>query len=611
MKTLPLALLLCAAPALAQAPVRYQVAFPNAVHHEARIEVTFADLPAGPLEVRMSRSSPGRYAIHEFAKNVYAVEAYDGAGRPLEAMRPDPYGWTVGGHDGTVRFVYTLFADRADGTYSGIDRTHAHLNMPATFAWAHGLEDRPISIAFRPPEGSGWKVATQLAPTDDPYTFTAPDLQYFLDSPTEVSDFDVREWTVRSGGKERTIRIALHHAGTDAELDAYAEMAKKVVAEQIAIYGEPADYDYGTYTFIADYLPWVAGDGMEHRNSTILASTRALADGALRNLGTLSHEFFHAWNVERIRPATLEPFDFERANMSRELWLAEGFTSYYDDLAIRRAGLISDDDLAAALSGTLDAVINSPGRRFFSPVEMSMRAPFVDAATTVDPTNHANTFISYYTWGAAIGLGLDLTLRTRFDASLDDFMREMWRAHGKPGKPYTLDDVRATLGRVAQDPAFAAEFFERYIAGRDVVDYDALLAGAGFVLRRAAPGRPTLGRVRLEFRDGHALVASPTLIGTPLYEAGIDRGDRILTLDGRPVAAEADVAAVLAAHAPGDAIAITFEQRGRTGSATLTLAEDPTLEVVTFETAGRPVTDEIRAFRAAWLGSRAGAGRTS
>ncbi|HEX6938773.1 MAG TPA: PDZ domain-containing protein [Longimicrobiales bacterium] len=600
------------AAARAQAPVRYDVSFPNVVHHEARIEATFAELPDGPLDVRMSRSSPGRYAVHEFAKNVYAVEAYDGAGRRLDITRPDPYGWTIAGHDGTVRFVYTLFADRADGTYSGIDASHAHLNMPATFVWARGLERRPITVTFHPPRGSDWKVATQLAPTDDPFTFTAPNLYYFFDSPAELSDFDLRTWTVPAGDRTYTIRLALHHAGTDAALDRYTEMAKKVVAEELAIFGAPADYDFGTYTFIADYLPWVAGDGMEHRNSTILTSTRALeGDGMLRNLGTLAHEFFHSWNVERIRPKTLEPFDFERANMSRELWLAEGFTSYYEDLALRRAGLISDDDYAAALSGVVNAVVNMPGRRFFSPVEMSMRAPFVDAATAIDPTNHANIFISYYTWGAAIGLGLDLTLRTRFGSTLDDFMREMWRAHGKPEKPYALDDVRAALARTSKDTAFAREFFDRYIGGRDVVDYEALLARAGFLVRRAAPGRPSLGRLSVALRDGHLVVTAPTLIGSPVYDAGIDRGDRILSLDGHALTSEADLAAVLAAHAPGDHIPVTYEQRGRTRSATITLVEDPTLEVVTFEKAGRPLTEEIRALRAAWLGSKAGRRTTS
>ncbi|HEX7087113.1 MAG TPA: hypothetical protein VF198_12160, partial [Vicinamibacterales bacterium] len=322
---LPLALLpLLATPAPAQSPVRYVVSFPNAVHHEAEVVAIFADLADRPLEVRMSRSSPGRYALHEFAKNVYNVRAFDGEGRPLEVIRPDPYGWTVAGHDGTVRFAYTLFADRADGTYSGVDATHAHLNMPATFAWARGLEERPITVTFRVPAESGWKVASQLAPSADPWTFTAPGLQYFMDSPTELSDFELREWTVESNGKTYTIRLAVHHAGTDAELDAYAAMARRVVAEQMAVFGELPDYDHGTYTFIADYLPYVSGDGMEHRNSTVLTSTRSLADGAMANLGTLSHEFFHCWNMERIRSAAIEPFDFERANMSGELWLGEG-----------------------------------------------------------------------------------------------------------------------------------------------------------------------------------------------------------------------------------------------------------------------------------------------
>ena len=602
-----LALLLAAPAAFAQAPVRYQVEFPNAEHHEARIAVTFDEVPAGPLEVRMSRSSPGRYAIHEFAKNIYAVEAYDGAGRPLEVTRPDPYGWTVDGHDGTVRFVYTLFADRAGGTYSGIDLSHAHLNIPATFAWARGLEDRPIRVTFEPPEGSGWKVATQLVATDDPYTYTAPDLYYFLDSPIELSDFDVREWTVGSGDETYTIRIALHHLGTDAEFDAYAEMAQKVVAEQIAVFGEPADFDYGSYVFITDYLPWAVGDGMEHRNSTILTSTRPLSTGALANLGTLSHEFFHTWNVERMRPRSLEPFDFERANMSPDLWLAEGFTSYYDDLTIRRAGLLSDDDYARWLSGTLNTVINMPGRRFFSPVEMSMRAPFIDAATSIDPTNNANTFISYYTWGSAIGLGLDLTLRTRYGLTLDDYMRELWRTYGKTEVPYTIDDVRAALGRVTGDREFAEALFANYIEGRDVVDYEALLEPAGFILRKANPGAAWLGRIQLRAEDGGARVLSPTLIGSPIYEAGVDRGDLIVSLSGRNVSDAADVGSVLAAHQPGDRVQITFEQRGQRRTATLTLAEDPTLEVVTFEAAGRPLDADVRAFREAWLGSKAAA----
>lgn len=600
-------LALLPATAGAQAPVTYEVRFPNAVHHEAEITVTFADVPAGALEVRMSRSSPGRYALHEFAKNVYAVSAEDGSGRKLAITRPDPYGWTVAGHNGTVRFRYTLFADRVDGTYAAVDATHAHLNMPATFAWARGLETRPIRVTFHPPAGSGWKAATQLVPTDRPMTFTAPDLQYFLDSPTELSDFALREWTVASGGRPQTIRLAVHHAGTDAEVDRYAEMARKVVAEQIAVFGEAPAFDHGTYTFIADYLPYASGDGMEHRNSTILTSSGSLASNAAGLLGTLSHEFFHAWNMERLRSRMLEPFDFERANMSDELWFGEGFTSYYDDLTIKRAGLMSLDEYARGIGGVLNSVINAPGRRYHSAVEMSQQAPFVDAAVSVDPTNRANTFLSYYTWGTAIGLGLDLTLRTRFrGVTLDDYMRALWQRHGKPERPYTLADLERALAELTGDAAFAADFFGRYIRGRDVPDYEALLAQAGLLLRKANPGRPTLGQAQIRYDGGQAHLVSGTLVGTPLYEAGLDRGDRIIALAGRPVRSDDDVNAVLAAHAPGDAVEIRYEQRGRKHTATLRLAEDPRLEVVTFERAGRPVSAEIRRFREAWLGSKAG-----
>lgn len=605
MRTLvAIALLLAATSAAAQQPIRYDVAFPNAVHHEAEITITFTDLPASPLEVRMSRSSPGRYALHEFAKNVYAVEATDSRGNPLAVTRPDPYGWTVSGHDGTVRFSYTLFADRADGTYSGIDLTHAHLNIPATFAWARGLEDRPITVSFRVPAGSRWKVATQLFPTNDPYTFTAPNLYYFLDSPTELSDFDVREWTVRDRDRDYTIRLAVHHDGTPEELDAFAEMAKAVVAEQIAVFGELPDFETGSFVFIACYLPWVSGDGMEHRNSTILTSTYPIG-AAAANLGTLSHEFFHVWNTERLRARTLEPFDFERANMSDALWFGEGFTSYYDDLTIHRAGLIDLGAYARGLAGVLNAVINSPGRRFFSPVEMSMQAPFVDAATSVDPHNRVNTFISYYTWGAAIGLGLDLTLRARFDRTLDDFMRMLWVEFGRTEVPYTVDDLRRALGRFTGDQPFADDFFARYVTGREVPDYASLLARAGLLLRNANPGAPTLGRASLQPAEDGVLVASQTLIGSPLYEAGIDRGDRIVSLAGRTVATPADVQDILATHRPGDTLEVTFVQRGQTRTARITLAEDDRLEIVPFEDAGRELDRNTRRFRESWLGPHA------
>lgn len=592
------------APAAAQ-EVRYEFRLPNAAHHEAEITVTWTGVAAGrPLEARMSRSSPGRYALHEFAKNVYAVRAEDSRGRPLVVTRPNPHQWDIAGHDGTVRLRYTLFADRADGTYSQVDRTHAHLNAPATWMWARGMESRPVRVTFAGLP-AGWQVATQLFPTDQPGTFTAPDFQYFMDSPVMAADLDIRSWEVTSGGRTQTIRLAIHHAGTRAEVDRYVEMIQKVVLEQAGVFGELPPFDGGVYTFLACYLPHASGDGMEHRNSTVLTSSGSLAQAALGLLGTVSHEFVHIWNVERIRPRSLEPFDFERENMSGELWLAEGFTSYLGPLTIRTAGITDDRQYARGLSGTVNAVLNAPGRQYFSAHDMSLQAPFVDAATSVDPQNRQNTFISYYTWGAGIGLALDLTLRQRFNLTLDDYMQALWSEFGRTERPYTMAEVRATLGRVTRDPAFADDFYDRFIEGQEAPDYRTLLAQAGFVVRQAAAGQAWLGDVAWRAEGDRVALQAGPLVGTPLHEAGMDRGDRLLTIDGREATSPATIAEALSARRPGDTVPITFESRGQRLSAMVTLRESPRVEVVALEEAGQAPTAEQAAFRQRWLGSRA------
>ena len=487
--------LLAPAAARAQAPVEYRLSFPEPEHRLMTVEARFEDVPAGPLELRMSRSSPGRYALHEFAKNVLDVRVTDAAGAELPIVRPNPHQWNVAGHSGTVRVAYRVFGDRVDGTYLGIDSTHAHINMPAALMWARGFELRPVTVRFLPPAGAGWRVGTQLLPGADPFTFTAPNLQYLMDSPSEVSAFSLRTFTLADAPRAPVIRLAVHHTGTDAELDAFTRDVERIVREAGRVYGEFPAFDGNTYTFIADYTPWASGDGMEHRNSTIVTSQVSIRGNRLGLLDTISHEFFHAWNVERIRPRALEPFNFEDANMSGELWLAEGFTSYYGPLVLLRSGLSQVADFTGEIASVIDDVRSKPGRILRSAEEMSRLAPFVDGAVAVDRTNFDNTYISYYTWGAAIALGLDLTLRDRSNGAvtLDHFMRALWQKHGKPGGkapgyvdvPYTMGDLKAALASVAGDQAFADDFFSRFIQGREVVPYESLLARAGLVLRAA------------------------------------------------------------------------------------------------------------------------------
>jgi predicted metalloprotease with PDZ domain len=318
----------------------------------------------------------------------------------------------------------------------------------------------------------------------------------------------------------------------------------------------------------------------------------------------VAHEFFHAWNVERMRPAALEPFDYEKVNMSGELWFAEGFTSYYTNLILRRAGLIDTPSYAVAIGGGISTVNNSPGRNYRSPVEMSMHAPFVDRAVSIDPNNHGNTFISYYTWGSVVGLALDLSLRRRFGAvglSLDAYMRAAWEQFGATETPYTVDDLEGVLADLTGDPAFAEEFFDLYVRGRTVPDFSDLLAPAGMVVRQSNPDRAWIGSVGFTTDGGGAVVSGYTQVGSPLYDAGVDRGDQILAVNGANVMSRSDLTTILADLDPGDDVTIRFASRGTEQEATVSTEADPRLEVVLFEQVERPLTREIEAFRASWL----------
>ena len=609
-----------ATPAPAPAPadattIQYRLSFPEPQHRWMQVEALFPGVPAGALQVRMSRSSPGRYALHEFAKNVYAVEIADGTGKALTAARPDAHQWDVDGHDGTVRVRYRVYGDRVDGTYLGIDTSHAHINTPAALMWARGLERRPVRVTLTQPSGASWKVATQLFPSDDPLSFTAPNLQYLLDSPIEFGPGRIESFPAPmpgGGGKPApTIRVALHHAGSDDDIAPYVDGVRRIVEQARRLFGEYPEFENATYTFLADYLPSASGDGMEHRNSTVLTSRSSLATARVALLGTVSHEFIHAWNVERIRPKSLEPFDFEEANVSGELWLAEGVTSYYDGLLLARAGLIELPALLNDLGGVVSQVAGSPATRFRTAEGMSRMAPFVDAASWIDRTNWPNTYISYYVHGAAIGFGFDFAIRqnTGNRASLDDVMKTMWKSFGKPGgrepgyvdRPYTPRDFEEAIGQVTGDRAFASDLMRRYVQGHEVMDYARLVQQAGLVIKPLFPGRASLGTLSTEQADGGLRITAPTRLGSPAYDAGLDRDDVIRTVNGQAVGTSDQLDGVLRKLKPGTRVTIGFTQRRQEKSAGAVLGEDPRFDLLAVEAAGGTPNDAQKAFRASWL----------
>lgn len=592
-------------------PIRYVFSFPEPQHRWMQVEATFPALPDRPLELRMSRSSPGRYSLHDFAKNVYDVQASDGRGRALTLTRPDPHGWIVREPGASVTVRYKVYGDLVDGTYLAIDPTHAHINMPAAVLWARGFDDRPTLLTFTPPSGAAWQVATQLHPGPNAFEFTAPNLAYLMDSPVEFGPVSMRQFTVAA----RTFRFAAHHRGTDAELDGYVKDVEKIVRQQGTIFGEYPDFEPGHYTFLGDYLPYAAGDAMEHRNSTVLTSAGSIRSSRSALLDSVAHEFFHVWNVERIRPRSLEPFDLERENMSGELWLAEGFTQYYGPLTLHRAGLADLRDTSDTFTDLVEAVVVAPGRLVRSAEEMSRMAAFTDGGTTADRTNWTNTYTSYYPFGGAIALALDLTLRERTGGrvTLDDFMRAMWRVHGKPGgsreghvdRPYTAADAEARLAEVSGDAGFARDFFARFVRGREVADYASLLARAGLTLRRRSPGRAWWGDLRMESRGGRAVVVGLVAPASPAYAAGLEQDDEIRQVDDARVRSSEDVYAALQRHQPGALVRVTYLDRtGLEKTTTVTLAEDPHLEIVPAEATGNVLTPVQRRFRDGWLAAK-------
>lgn len=608
-------------PAWAQGPpVEYTLSFPAPEHRWMQVEARFPGVPNGPLQVRMARTSPGRYALHEFAKNVFDVSIVGGKGQRLTATRPDPHQWDVAGHDGTVVITYKVFGDRTDGTYLGVNEVHAHINIPAALMFARGWFERPARVTFVQPPGKSWKVATQLFPTGNPLVFTAPNIHYLMDSPADFSNFTLREFVVddgrKSSGPPPTIRIALTHDGTDADADAFAKDVERIVREMTMIFGELPEFETNTYTFLSTYLPWASGDGMEHRNSTSLTSSGSLRNPAQRQgiLGTVAHEFFHAWNMERIRSAGVEPFDFEDADMSDDLWLGEGFTNYFDSLVQVRSGITTIDQFAGELANVINTVALSPGRMFRSAVDMSRLAPFVDAAASIDRTAWPNLFISYYTYGQAIGLGLDLSLRDRSTGKVtgDQFMNALWTQFGRPGQKepgkvsttYTVDGLKETLSKVSSDRRFTNDFFNRFIEGRELVDYARLLGRAGFVVRKRSGGGPFVGQVNLQPAGSAFRVAGMVPMDSPLYKAGVAQDDQIVRLGSTGLNPTNTLDAALANHKAGDRVPLRFVRRsGEIVNTTITLEEDPRVEVVLVEKSGGTLTDDQRRFRDAWLGS--------
>jgi predicted metalloprotease with PDZ domain len=494
--------------------------------------------------------TPGSYMIREFARHVQDFAAADAAGRPLEWEKINKNSWRVKTNNAReVRVTYRVYANELTVRTNELNSDHAFWNNAALLMYLERSLKHPTTLRINP--APGWKIATGLPPVrGEKNTFSAENFDILYDSPVEVSDFKQLDFQVR-GVKHR---IAIDGEGNH-DPDRLRSDVQKIVEAQIAMFSE---IPYRDYTFIL-HLRANTGGGLEHLNSTALGFRRfAFAtETGYRNFNSLvSHEFFHLWNVKRIRPDSLGPFDYTKENYTRLLWVAEGITEYYGNLMLRRAGLISDRAYLDQLATSIQNFEETPGRRLMSAEEASFDA-WIKLYRPDE--NSVNTSVSYYGKGELLGMLLDLEIRRRTNGakSLDDVMRYLYTEFYKRDRNYTPADFQKACELMAGTNL--DQFFSRYVRGRDELPFVEIFQGAGLTLLR----EPLVER--LTFRgflgadleqEGNFIAVKSVRAGMPAYEHGLNAGDKIVALDGKHVTKEV-FDSIIAAKQPGDTVRLS------------------------------------------------------
>jgi predicted metalloprotease with PDZ domain len=537
----------------AQPEISYTVSMSKPHTHLLEVEMRLR-APRLPSELNLIMPvwSPGSYLIREFGRHVqdFSVRAAEG-GRELRWQKTDKNTWRVEtGGATSLSVTYQVYANDLSVRTNDLNDRHANWNNVALLMYPEGHLGAPSTLRVVPFED--WKVATGLpAVPGQANTFRAENFDVLYDSPVEVGRFKTVSFEVRNVPH----RIVMDGEG-NYDLERLRRDVKRIVETQVAIMG---DIPYRDYTFLL-HAHTSNGGGLEHLNSTsIIVERNSFRSPAYVSsiLSVISHEFFHLWNVKRIRPDALGPFDYTRENYTKLLWVAEGITDYYGMLALRRAGVLSEEEYLAALSSMIVDVQTKPGR-----LKMSVEEASFDAWIKYyrQDENSINSQISYYDKGHLLGLLLDLEIRKRSGGakSLDDVMRYLYAEFYKKNRNYTPEDFQRAAERMAGGSL--ESFFARYVRGREELDYKSGLEAFGLRLsdadatRSAAP-RPSFGADTGQ--DGDRLVIRRIYAGTPAYDQGLNVGDQIVALDGMRVN-QASFIARLAERRPGDTINLTI-----------------------------------------------------
>jgi len=594
---------------------RLSMSLPDTHLFEVSIEVELpkGDLPKS-LDFQMPKWSPGRYAVFDFAKNVQEVEAIGGICPPATGLkctlpsfpvtRVDDQTWrvsTMNTHSLTIR--YKVFGNDLSGTFSQLNSRHANFNGGSIFMYVVNHKPDPVTLSITPP--GVWRIVNGRTERDDQREWQFPNYDVMIDTPTEIAP----NWTDdRFQVDGKTYHVVVHSFGDEGgKRPNLVRDIEKIVRAETAMWGPP---EFDSYTFLIHFAADdMSGDGMEHLTSTQIIEPGALGEEGVygSTLDTVAHEFFHVWNVKRLRPLELGPWDFTRPLNTRALWVAEGLTNYYGHLMRRRAGLWDDTAFMRRESQTITQIENAPGTRLMSAEDSSLSAPFIDGAPHEQKTNLDNTSISYYPKGELIGLVLDLIIRgkTNGRASLDDVMRRMYdefylkspnASYYLRGRGYTTEDFQRVASEVAGFDL--SDFFRRYVRGVETLPYDEAFANLGLRVIREQARQPYNAGIAIDWQEKGGLTIGAVRSGSPAEDAGLQEGDEIVSLGKKNVSRE-NFLVSLARYKQGDRVPVSVKRDRRTIQATLVLGAPERFEYRIEER--RDATSQQQALRAAWL----------
>ncbi|MCW8958104.1 MAG: PDZ domain-containing protein [Gammaproteobacteria bacterium] len=531
-------------------PVHYRVIPSHPEAHLFEVELQIEQPEPGGQLVALPAWIPGSYMIRDFAKNIVTLTASDADGSEIALEKLDKQRWRCAPCAGRLTLRYSVYAWDLSVRSAHLDTTHGYFNGTSLFLRVEGQENNPCSATIERPEGEAyetWRVATTL-PTDEtePYSFGrfhAANYDELIDHPVEMGEFTLVEFEAR--GIPHAMVISGRHYADGERL---ARDLTRICEYHIDLFGEAPFKRYLFQTMVVGN----GYGGLEHRSSTSLMCSRddlplpgeEKSSEAYRGfLGLCSHEYFHSWNVKRIKPDVFLPYDLSQESYTPLLWAFEGFTAYYDDISLVRCGLISAESYLELLGQTITRVIRGSGR-----TRQSLSDSSFDAWTKFykQDENAPNAIVSYYTKGSLVALALDLTLRIRSDGkrSLDDLMRALWQRHGKPHVGISPQQMETLINEVAGEDL--SELLQPALRGTEDLPLTPLLEQLAVTLkwRQATsnsdkggdPGKPlTATALALGVRYGNDPLGAKLLNvfdRGAAQTAGLSAGDIIIAVDG-------------------------------------------------------------------------------